>query len=608
LKLTGNRFDSALRTLGASAVAATLSLVAAAQTPTPSPAPDPAPLPADNTVEVLDDRVELHVADVPLATVLRMLSVQGERNIIATPAVTGTVTADLYDASFDDALRAVLSTNNADFIARDGFIYVYTNEEIADIIAAQTPVTARMYTLDYISAADVETVIEPLLSDNGKITRSPDVVSGLDSATTDETASRLAGTEFLVVYDYPDNLDKIAEVIDQIDVRPLQVLVEATILRARLTDNNSLGVDFTLLAGVDLELLDARSTAIQNVTLGELPTARLERFNANATTAFAKNVPDGGLTLGILKDQVGVFVRALEEVTDSSVLANPKLLTLNKQIGNVIVGRRDGYITTTVTQTTAVQKVEFLETGTQLTFRPYIGTDGYIRMELRPKDSVGGLTAAQLPFEQTTEITTDVIIRDGYTILIGGLFREVTSESRSQIPLLGDIPRLGNLFRSRTDALDREEVIILLTVHIVNNDDLYAENSMKTLQNIERARVGLRRGMMWHGRERLGQSYFRAATLNYNAGNTNKALWNVQMALHNYPRLLPAIQLLEHIEQTRDWDEDATITRDFIFNLIRQNGQDDGALFERRRPNSPPPTPDEDASPQPEAFLGPPQR
>jgi len=563
-------------------------------------------LPTDNTAQVSDDRVELHVSDLPLGTVLRMLSVQGERNIIATPAVTGTVTADLYAASFDEALHAVLSTNDADFINRDGFIYVYTNEEIADITAAQTPVTARMYTLDYINAADAETVIEPLLSANGKITRSPDVVSGLDSESADATGSQLAGTEFLVVYDYPDNLDKIAEVIDQIDVHPLQVLVEATIVRARLTDDNALGIDFTLLAGVDLQLLDARSNGIQDVTLGELPSARLERFNANATTAFRQNVPDGGLTLGILKDQVGIFVRALEEITDASVLANPKLLTLNKQMGNVIVGRRDGYITTTVTQTTAVQKVEFLETGTQLTFRPYIGTDGYIRMELHPKDSVGGLTAAQLPFEQTTEVTTNIIIRDGRTILIGGLFREVTSETRSQIPFLGDIPRFGNLFRSRNDALDREEVIILLTVHIVNNDELYAKNSLKALHNIERTRVGLRRGMMGFTRERLGQSYFRAATVNYNEGNTEKALWNVHMALNNYPRLLPAIQLLEHIEQTRDWDEDATITRGFIFGLIHPDQQGDGALFERPRAKDPAPTPDEDAPLQPDAFLGPP--
>jgi len=281
---------------------------------------------------------------------------------------------------------------------------------------------------------------------------------------------------------------------------------------------------------------------------------------------------------GIIKDHVGIFIRALEQITDTSVLANPKVLALNKQIGNIIVGRRDGYITTTVTETQAIQKVEFLETGTQLTFRPFIGTDGYVRMELHPEDSVGGLTAAQLPFEQTTEVTTNVIVRDGHTILIGGLFREVTSESRSQLPFLGDIPHIGDLFRSRSDSLDREEVIILLTVHIVSNDEVYAEESLEYLRGIERTRVGLRRGMMWHGRERLAQSYYRKAVDYFERGDNDRALWNVQMCLHNYPRFLSAIKLKDEIEQTRDWEDDATIGRDFVYQLIRRAKGIDGRV------------------------------
>ena len=135
---------------------------------------------------------------------------------------------------------------------------------------------------------------------------------------------------------------------------------------------------------MDLELLGSTSTAVQNVTVGDLPTARLEKFNSNVTTDLTSNVPQGGLHIGILKDQIAVFVRALEQVTDTVVLANPKVLALNKQKGQVIVGRRDGYITTTVTETQAIQTVEFLETGTQMIFRPFIGEDGYVRMELPP--------------------------------------------------------------------------------------------------------------------------------------------------------------------------------------------------------------------------------
>jgi type IV pilus assembly protein PilQ len=279
------------------------------------------------------------------------------------------------------------------------------------------------------------------------------------------------------------------------------------------------------------------------------------------------------LSIGILKDHVGVFIRALEQVTDTVVLANPKVLGLNKQKAQVIVGRRDGFITTTVTETQAIQSVEFLETGTQLIFRPFIGNDGFVRMELHPEDSIGGLTAANLPFEQTTEVTTNVMVKDGQTILIGGLFREVTTDSQAQVPLLGDIPVIGTAFQSRSDSTRRQEVIILLTVHIIKDMDAYAEQSRDRLEDIERLRVGLRQGQMWHGRERLAQALYKTALDQYAAGELDDALWNVRLSLYNNPRLLPAIRLQEELRGRREWDEDGTATKDFIRHAImRERG------------------------------------
>lgn len=201
----------------------------------------------------------------------------------------------------------------------------------------------------------------------------------------------------------------------------------------------------------------------------------------------------------------------MEEVTDTTVLANPKILALNKQKGQVIVGRRDGFMTTTVTETQAIQTVEFLETGTQLVFRPFIGDDDFVRVELHPEDSVGFVNAQGLPSEQTTEVTTNVIVRNGETILIGGLFREVTTDARSQIPWLGNLPGIGALFRSNSDSTSREEVIILLTIHIVKDREAYAAASREQYEDIERMRVGIRQGLMWHGRERVAQAQYRKA-------------------------------------------------------------------------------------------------
>jgi type IV pilus assembly protein PilQ len=521
--------------------------------------------------------VELHAADMPLATVLRMLSMKGNRNIIASPAARGNVTADLYGVTFEQALRAILLPLNCDFQVRDGMVYVHTFEELA-------PMTHRFFRLNYTRAPDVIDAIQPLLSERGTITSSPPSRAGIKASREYAGGDTFPDSDFIIVYDYPERLEIIAELIEQIDVKPLQVLIEATILRASLSEQNALGIDFSYLCGVDFIGLNATSIGVQNPVLGPLPVEQFDHTSTAIGTDFAGNVPAGGLSVGVISNNVAVFIRALEQITDTTVIANPKVLALNKQVGNVIVGRRDGYLTTTVTETTAVQQVEFLETGTQLTFRPFISTDGYVRMELHPEDSNGGLTTSELPFEETTEVTTNVLVRDGQTILIGGLFRESSREFREQVPVLGDVPVIGDAFRGRNDSIDREEVIILLTVHIIKNDADYASYSADQAEDMERARVGRRKGMMWHGRERLAQALYRKAIEEYARDQHSLALWYVGLALHNQPRHMGAIKLKEEIELRREWDEDGIITRNFVRDLIMREQGIDEPPFDRPRP------------------------
>ncbi|MFQ5495876.1 MAG: hypothetical protein ACE5EX_10900, partial [Phycisphaerae bacterium] len=214
-----------------------------------------------------------------------------------------------------------------------------------------------------------------------------------------------------------------------------------------------------------------------------------------------------------------------------------------------------------------------LETGTQLIFRPFIGRDGFVRVELHPEDSIGFVNAQGLPSEQTTELTTNVILRDGQTILIGGLFREINTDTRSQIPALGNLPVIGALFRSESESSDREEVIILLTIHVIKDHDRYAEASADQFEDIERVHVGSRLGLMWHGRDRLAQSHYEKAVELSGAGKPDKALWHVNLALRNQPRMLPAIRLKERILQRRAWDEDFAGGRTFLHELIaRERG------------------------------------
>jgi type IV pilus assembly protein PilQ len=519
----------------------------------------------------VNDRVTMHVAGLPLADALRMLSEPTRRNIILADGIAGTVTASLYNVTFDEALQAMLSSNRLGYRTKGDFTYVLPLEDIAKIMEAERRVVTRVFTLTYVNAVSAKILIEPMLSSVGKASITPPAAVGLggEAGPGDTKGDAYASTDTLIVTDYAEKIAEIEKVLKQLDSHPKQVLIEATIMRATLNEDNALGIDFTTVGGVDFTQLSSTSPAAQSIATGATPAAMLEETTWTGRTEFNAGVPNGGFTFGIIDDQIGVFIRALEQVTDTNVLANPKVLALNKQSGQVIVGRRDGYLTTTITETTAVQKVEFLETGTLLTFRPFIGDDGYVRMEIHPKDSTGGLTDASLPFEQTTEVTTNVLVKDGHTILIGGLFREVSTAGRGQVPGLGNIPIAGALFRRTRDTTVREEVIILLTVHILKGEaDAVASAELK--EDLERFRVGMRQGMQWFGRDRLAQTHYRWALEHLQRGNVNMALWDAQLAIHNQPRHIEAAKLKEKLLGKRNWEEEASSIRTYIRDRVNE--------------------------------------
>ena len=509
--------------------------------------------PGSTDVSVSDGgTVELHVQGADIRQVLKLLSTPRKVNIVATKEVQGTVTADLYGVTFEEALDAVLSSAGFAYERKGNFVYVYTVKQFAAIQAARRPLAVRVFRLNYITAVDAKALIEAALSKDGTITMTPAAAVGVAASSEQSGGNAHANEDVLVVRDYPEYLEKVAAIIRDLDVRPQQVLIEATILRATLEEDNALGIDFNVLSGLDFRTLSSTSTGGTDLTTGDLPAARFDSTNAVFQTDFTGSIEPGGLSIGFISNSIAFFIRALEEVTDVAVLANPKLLVMNKQRGEVLVGNRDGYLTTTITETTATQTVEFIETGTKMVVRPYISTDGYVRLEIHPEDSSGGVGADQLPFEETTECTSNVLVKDGHTIVIGGLFRERTSNVRSQIPWLGNIPIAGTLFRNRVEETKREEVIILLTPHIIKVP-VDSEVSEQLKDQVERFRLGLRQGLMWFGRGRLAQTHMRWAREHLTRGDQEKALWDINLALSLQPRMEEAIRLKERLTKEAIW-------------------------------------------------------
>jgi hypothetical protein len=168
------------------------------------------------------------------------------------------------------------------------------------------------------------------------------------------------------------------------------------------------------------------------------------------------------------------------------------------------------------------------------------------------------------------------MVKDGHTIVIGGLFRESTDRTRSQVPGLGSLPGIGAAFRRQTDATVREEVIILLTPHIVKDEGAYAAAGEEQLRESERLRVGMRKGLMPWGRERLAESWYERAQSELRKENPDrqKALWYLNSATNLNPKFSEAIELKSRVTGTEAAASDnATIKRFVTDRVMAEKGQ-----------------------------------
>ncbi len=525
-----------------------------------------AQVPADNQIEATeqageeeaagDDSVRLSVKDADLSGILKLLAEQHRLNIVAGKDVKGTVTADFYGVTVDEALKAVLEMNGYGYIRENNFIKVYTLEQLQLLERAQAKIVTRIFRLNYVNVDEAKELLRPALSKTAVISTNSRAVEGIPSGGSSVGGDSYSLSDKIVIRDYEENVLECERLLKEIDVRPTQVLVEATILAVTLDDNTSVGVDFNLLAGVDFRGTSAVTIPISNpnsiVPGGATAPLASIPFASAGTAGFAP--PGNGLNVGVITNDVSMFIRALETVEDVNVLSNPKIMALNKQRAEVLVGERLGYRTTTVTQTTAIETVEFLDTGTQLRFRPFISNEGFIRMEIHPEVSTGNIDALGLPSQTTTEVTCNIIVRDGHTVVIGGLFDESTQIDKSQVPLLGSMPLLGALFRNHHTSTRRREIIVLLTPHILNHDLMNAEGQ-ETLDRIERQVTGLRSAFPCYTREKLTQLHLMEADKyctrylqSGSAGDRMLAIWNLKLARNVAPNNVEVITRLDEME------------------------------------------------------------
>lgn len=511
--------------------------------------------------------VDMHVKDESITNVLELLHIQSSKNIIASKSVTGKISADLYNVTFFEALDAILHVNGYIYQERGNFIYVYTIEEFEKIQKSQKQRVGKVIRLSYLNAVDAAEFVKPLLSQGAdvKTTAKTEEFKLPDNVPTGKDDFALGAV--IVVIDYEENIKAVEKLIAELDTKPAQVLVEATVMQTKVDEQNAFGIDFSIIQDMDftnVATVGGPRAVADALGIGTGAGAG-GGFSPPSNDAMAlqsgtgKTSGKSTLKVGVISKNLAVILKLLDEVSDTTVMANPKLLVLNRQPARVQVIDRLAYISTTQTETSQTQTVQFLDTGVQLYFRPFVSSSGEIRMELKPQVSTGttkeikgtGGATVTVPDESRQEITTNVIVQDGMTIVLGGLFRESTVATRSQIPFLGDVPILGTPFRGHDDTVKREEIIFLVTPSLVN-DKILLTQAERAVDVIDRVRAGTRQGLLPFSRTKRTSAMNVEADAAARAGNSERALYLLRMSLQMNPRQPDAWRLQERLVGSKE--------------------------------------------------------
>lgn len=488
-----------------------------------------------------DGRFSIQISNAELREVLDFLSEQSGLNILAGTSVQGKVSASLSGVDIHSALDAILKSTG--YVARrEGpFIYVGTADEFNLLEQSLDRVGTRVYRPNYVTASEMQKLIQPILTEKvGVVTVSTQAEAGIGSDATSAGGDKFAGADVVVVRDYEAVLAMVDQVVAEVDVRPLQVHIEAMILSVKLKDTDRYGVNFELLRDK------------HNIKLG---------IGAPESTLANVKYEKGSLKFGFLDSSLGAFLDALETIGDTNVVASPHLMVLNKHRAEIQIGEQKGYVSTTVTETASTQAVQFLDVGALLRLRPFISSDGMIRMEVHPELSDGSVKTESgftLPEKEVTQVTTNIMVRDGCTVVIGGLMRENLAVARQQVPFVGNLPLVGFLFRSSTETTERREVIVLITPHIVYEQGA-AQAGATAACEYQRRQAHYFDKMTPINKRLLGQKYFRLAQNAWTTGDSDRALRFAELAAHIDPLNREALELRSQIWMGRRTAADETL-------------------------------------------------
>ena len=425
--------------------------------------------------------VTFNFQDVPVRTVLQLIAEESNLNVVAADTVQGNVTLRLVNVPWDQALDLVLQAKGLDKRQSGNVVWIAPQPEIAkyeqDKAEARVKLenSAEMVTeyipINYGNAED----IAKLLTDEAKNGKggggAGESQRGFLSPRGSISFDRRTNT--LLVIDIPKRVEAIRDLVNKLDKPVDQVVIEARIVIANESFARELGAKFGISGKARTQTnvdgsTDGISYGSKSVGGGSPPTGGL---NLSLPSALAGGT--GSLALSILNAgyALDLELSALQQEGRGEIISNPRIVTSNQKEALIKQGDQIGYITVTGGNNANVPQVQFKDVVLQLKVTPTITNDGriFLNMDLQKDDLSGYVNTGvgQVPQIATREVTTAVLVEDGQTVVVGGVYEFKDQNSMSKVPFLGDIPILGNLFKNRNHTKSKAELLVFVTPKVI---------------------------------------------------------------------------------------------------------------------------------------------
>ena len=427
-----------------------------------------------NEFNYVGDRISLNFQNIEVRSVLQLIADFTELNLVASDSVTGNITLRLQSVPWDQALDLVLKTRGLDSRKIGNVLMVAPAQEIAERerleieankqLAELAPLQSEFIRIRYAKAAEVVTLFAAGSEEGGSL------ISERGSVVVDER------TNSIVVTDTAAKLAEIRDLIEKVDIPIRQVMIEARIVIASSNIDQQLGIrwgggylnvdgdKFTSVAGDTASVTNLNSQLIAGTSPVQMPTAPFVDLGVSARTS--------GFAVGFTSTDLFLTAElsALEASGEGEVVSQPKVITGDKQKASIKSGTEIPYQEGAASGATTTA---FKEAVLKLDVTPNITPDDRILLDLVVnQDSVGELVPSGngglIPTIDTTELTTQVLVGNGETVVLGGVFKNEELVKVEKVPLLGDIPYLGNLFKSRANTQQKTETLIFITPRILS--------------------------------------------------------------------------------------------------------------------------------------------